>query len=396
MLTFPTLISFHLNLIKGSLQTELNNFFQHKNNQKIPTQVVTGSAFGKARKKYSETAFIELLQGVTQRFYQGKNLKRWSGLRVLAVDGSKYLLPNTKDLYNTFGGMTNQFEKCIPMALGSALYDVFQGLILDAQLAPYASSERDLALRHLEHSETTDLTLYDRGYPAFWMFSAHRDKGSFFCMRVQNNFSKETRDFVQSGDRERVVTLKANKRMAKDCEDKKVSSKDIRVRFLRVKTSKGEYILITNLIEKRQYPRASFKALYHLRWQVEEGYKKQKNWLEIENFSGESELAIRQDFHAKVLSQTLTAMMIQSAQRLIKPSIRNRDLRYKINFTQALSAMKNTLIHLLYDTIDELEMRRWLKSISKQLSAIRLGRSFTRKKKVTDRHNYHRSYKRAL
>jgi hypothetical protein len=184
--------------------------------------------------------------------------------------------------------------------------------------------------------------------------------------------------------------------MTKDCEDKKVSSKDIRVRFLRVKTSKGEYILITNLIEKRQYPRASFKALYHLRWQVEEGYKKQKNWLEIENFSGESELAIRQDFHAKVLSQTLTAMMIQSAQRLIKPSIRNRDLSYKINFTQALSAMKNTLIHLLYDTIDELKMRRWLKSISKQLSAIRLGRSFTRKKKVTDRHNYHRLYKRSL
>ena len=358
--------------------------------------MVTSSAFGKARKKYSETAFIELLQRVTKRFYHDNNLKKWSGLRVLAVDGSKYLLPNTKHLYNTFGGMTNQFEKCIPMALGSALYDVFQGLILDAQLVPYASSERDLALRHLEHSETTDLTLYDRGYPAFWMFSAHRDKGSYFCMRVRNNFSKETRDFVQSGNKERVVTLKANKKMAKDCDDKKVSSEDISVRFLRVKTTKGEYILVTNLIEKRQYPRASFKALYHLRWQVEEGYKKQKNWLEIENFSGESELAIRQDFHAKVLSQTLTAMMIQSAQKLIKSRISNRALSYKINFTQALSAMKNTVIHLLYDTLSELELMRWLILISRQLSAIRLGRSFTRKKKVTDRHNYHRSYKRAL
>ena len=83
--------------------------------------MVTSSAFGKARKKYSETAFIELLQGVTKRFYRDRNLKRWSGLRVLAVDGSKYLLPNTKHLYNTFGGMTNQFERCIPMALGSVL-----------------------------------------------------------------------------------------------------------------------------------------------------------------------------------------------------------------------------------------------------------------------------------
>jgi len=323
-------------------------------------------------------------------------LKTWSEFRVLAVDGSKYLLPNRKGLHDTFGGMTNQFEKRIPMALGSVLYDVFQGLILDAQLAPYASSERDLALRHMDHLKPMDLTLYDRGYPAFWMFSAHRDKGNFFCMRIRNNFSKEARDFVKSGEKESVVTLKANKRIAKDCAAKNVSSEDIQVRFLRVKTTKGEYLLVTNLIEKRKYPRASFKGLYHLRWQVEEGYKKQKNWLEIENFTGESELAIRQDFHAKVLSQTLTAIAIESAQKWIKSSISKRELGYKINFTQALSAMKNTLIHLLYNTLSEFEIKRWLILISQQLSPIRLGRSFTRKKKVTDRHNYHRSYKRAL
>ena len=182
----------------------------------------------------------------------------------------------------------------------------------------------------------------------------------------------------------------------RDCKGKNVSSEDIIIRLLHVDTKKGEYLLITNLIEKRQYPRAAFKALYHLRWQVEESYKKQKNGLEIENFTGQSAHAVKQDFHAKVLSQTLTAITIQATQYVISPCIKKRKLAYEINFTQALSAMKNTLIHLLFGTLDLPEIKQWLHSISQQLSAIRLGRSFTRKKKVTDRHKFHHSYKKTL
>ena len=270
---------------------------------------------------FSETAFIELNQIATQQFYQHSRLQKWLGFRILAVDGCKYLLPNTEEIYKTFGGMTNQFEKCIPMALGSCLYDVFQGMTLDGLLAPYGGSERDLAHQHMEHSGEGDLTLYDRGYPAFWLFAAHQDKGNHFCMRVKEGFNKATKAFVQSGDKEAVVVLSADDRMRAACKEKGVSSTDITVRLLRVKTHKGQYILITNLLSKRTYPRSAFKELYHLRWQIEEGYKKQKSWIEMENFTGRSVLAVRQDFHARILSQTLTAMTIQTAQHYLAPAV---------------------------------------------------------------------------
>jgi hypothetical protein len=51
-----------------------------------------------------------------------------------------------------------------------------------------------------------------------------------------------------------------------------------------------------------QYPHDLFADLYHDRWPVEEDYKIMKCRIEIENFTGQSELSVYQDFHARVLS----------------------------------------------------------------------------------------------
>ena len=153
---------------------------------------------------------------------------------------------------------------------------------------------------------------------------------------------------------------------------------------------------VTNLLHKSTYPIASFKGLYHLRWQIEEGYKKQKSWIEIENFTGKSVLAIKQDFHARILSLTLTAMAVDASQSYINSRVKRRKLAYKINFAQALSSMKDTIIHLLFNTIGEYEIIPWLQTMARMLSAIRPDRHFVRKKKSTDRHKFHIQYKRAL
>jgi hypothetical protein len=299
-------------------------------------------------------------------------------------------------MQSEYGGVSNQFEKHVPMAMGSCLYDVFQGLILDAKLAPYQSSERELAYQHLLLAEAGDLILYDRGYPSFWLFAAHRNKDINFCMRVKASFNSETKEFVKSGKKQAVAILEPDRIMKRQCEEKNLSSKPMLLRLLRVKTHKGDYILITNLLSKKVYPMASFKGLYHLRWQIEEGYKKQKSWVEIENFTGKSVLAIKQDYHARILSLTLTAIAVHASQGYINARVKQRKLTYKVNFAQALSSMKDTMIHLLFNTLSKIDTMRWLQSIAKMLSAIRPDRHFVRKKKSTDRHKFYDQYKRAL
>lgn len=380
-LTLPVLINFCLNQIKSSLQTELNAFFKEKENKDVPVFRVTSSAFTKARAKFSHSAFVELNALANTLFYEQASIQHWHGFRVLAVDGTKYCLPEETQLKETFGGQSNQ-HTTTTMALGSCLYDVFQGIVVDAAITHYKSSERELAYQHLSKAEQGDLILYDRGYPAFWLFAAHFQKGVDFCMRVKSNFNKETAAFIQSGEKQATITLTPSNDVIQDCKEKGLPTQAISVRLLRIDTSKGEYVLITSLTDKMAYPIDSFKQLYHSRWQVEEGYKKQKSWLEIENFTGKTPHAIRQDFHARILNLTLAAITAHEATAYIRKSVQHRKALYKINMAQTFSNMKNTLVCCLFGMLNDEATEQWLRTISRSLSIIRLGRSFVRKKKI--------------
>jgi len=102
-------------------------------------------------------------------------------------------------------------------------------------------------------------------------------------------------------------------------------------------------ILITSLLNTSKYTYEEFAELYHLRWPVEEDYKTMKYWIEIENFSGKSVLSVYQDFHAKVFSKNLASALAYPTQPEIDKFTTNRRYRYKPNFAQLLSKVKDVL-----------------------------------------------------
>lgn len=383
-------------MIKSNTQSELNNFFQVRDQTEIPFQKVSASAFCQARKKFSASAFIELNQVATECFYNLATIEKWQGFRVLAVDGVKYHLPDEKVIRRAFGGQGNQHVEEFPMALGSALYDVFQKVIIDAQLFPYRSSERDIAYQHLAAIQAGDLVLYDRGYPAFWLFAAHEACQRDYCMRVKANFNQEVSEFVASGKKQQVVTLKPTETAKQKCQENGLSYEPQTVRLIRVKVKKKTYILVTSLLDTARYRIADFKVLYHKRWEIEEGYKRQKSWLEIENFTGKSVLSVEQDYHARILSLNLIAITVFVAKHQYLNEPVNRRYCYQINFAQALSTMKDTLVKLLYGLDSSHSLIRLLKTLSQGLTAIRPGRSFERKKQGSGQKKFKPCYKRAM
>ena len=65
---------------------------------------VTASAFSQARYRLQHTAFIELNQkAVVESRYRDGNFRTFWGFRILAVDGSKLLLPETDNVRAAFG-----------------------------------------------------------------------------------------------------------------------------------------------------------------------------------------------------------------------------------------------------------------------------------------------------
>ena len=99
---------------------------------------------------------------------------KWKGFRLCAVDGSQFRLPNVTNIVEAFGvHKGKESQKSCSMALVSMYYDVLNEIIIDASINPPYASERTLAFEHLSYAQKDDLVLYDRGYPAFLIFSAH-------------------------------------------------------------------------------------------------------------------------------------------------------------------------------------------------------------------------------
>ena len=171
-LTFPNLIPHGLNLIKGSAQQELDNTFQQLQSHALPVRQVTKSAHTQARSKFSHQAFGIINQQFIERVYQQPGYRTRCGFRLCAIDGSQLRLPFEVAVIDTFGlrhGKANR--RAVPMALASLYDDVLNQMVIDAQLCPSYTSERACIAAHLEQARAGDLILFERGYPAFWLYA---------------------------------------------------------------------------------------------------------------------------------------------------------------------------------------------------------------------------------
>jgi hypothetical protein len=117
-----------------------------------------------------------------------------------------------------------------------------------------------------------------------------------------------------------------------------------------------------------------------MRWGVEEGYKRLKSPLEIENFSGLAVECVLQDIHARVFLANMTVITMLPVRQTVEERTADRELDYDINWTTAISKVRKAgvLLFLGHDierVIDQLQ-----EASAKCLSPVRPGRSNRRRK----------------
>lgn len=385
-----------MSLVKGSLQEELDAFFQIFNGSEFEEQVVTKSAFCQARKQLLPSAFKALSDHFIRRYYQKAEINHWHGFRLCAVDGSFLRLPDTDELRDYFG-CHRSAKSLSTQALMSSCYDVLNGMTLDLQIAPGKSSERDLAVEHLKQSGATDLLIYDRGYPALWFMALHRDYERAFCMRTSSFFLSPISAFAKSRHQDKIITIELeDSREAKPkCEEWEIQCKPLTVRLIKVRLSSGEdEILITSLLDKKAFPHRVFKDLYHKRWGIEEDYKRQKYPLEIENFTGLTVHAIKQDIYAKLFIKNVTMAVVGLSQSQVKSMHSERKHKYKINISQAVSRMKHIVVKYFKARQPVKLLASLIDLLAKNTEPVRENRRFERVKRAPKSRRHYTNYKR--
>jgi hypothetical protein len=345
--------------INRAVQRELDSFFQKVDSSDYTIRQATKGGFSQARAKLNAWAFTRLNQIACDTFYERSDYYVWYGHRLLAVDGTRLLLPNHKTVKEEFGECSfgPNADSKRSMALASMLYDVLNQITIDARLAPFKStnskksSEQSVLQEHLSRINPDDLLLLDRGYPSLALFFQLKAQKAEFCVRMKGSWWKEVRSFRQSNEKERVVSFKLpTKDEAKLNCYPEFTDREIKCRLVRVELDTGETeILCTSLLDNEKYPHEDFKELYHFRWNEEEAYKLLKNRIEIEKFSGKTAKAVKQDFHAKIFLMSLTAAYAHPVEERVKEEFKadtNRKHSQKINRTNAIAKTKDILVGL--------------------------------------------------
>jgi hypothetical protein len=330
----PKLIVFMLNLVRTSTQTALDRFFGLIGE---PQTHMTQQSFSEARQKLRPEACRELMEFSGEQVYTC-DVDTWHSMLVVAIDGSKIQLPDNKDLLDTFGGVGRNASS--PTAQASFAYDILNGLVIDAQIEPLAVDERTLALRHVQRIKEIPnlpgaLLLFDRGYPSFDLMGSLHCDGLKFLMRLRSKFNL---DIDSLGHGVHKYALRKG--------DNAIALRVIKFTLPGGKTE----TLITNLTDARMGIKA-FKQLYALRWGIETKYGEVKLKLELENFSGYTETAIRQDFYITVTLANLVSVAAHEAQPVIDLAHEGKDNKhqYKVNINHTIGSFKDSFILALLD-----------------------------------------------
>lgn len=382
---FKETMIFMINMVKKSLQVELNSFFETVLNKDAS---VTKQAYSEARQKIEPKAFIELNDKVNEIVYSGDyEYELWNGYRLSAIDGSVIELPNTELLKKEFGYIENQNNK-VARARACCIFDILNKIVIKSKIDIYKASERDMAkeliLQMIKSGTQSELILFDRGYPGAAFFSFLIENGVNFLMRAKVSFSNDIKNAKKP---DQIITIKFGKATSK-------------VRVLRFLLPSGiEEVLITSLFNE-EYTTEDFKELYFKRWGIEIKFDELKNKLEIENFTGTTKIAIEQDFYASIYLSNMIELARQESDEIIEANHKEKNLKhqYKTNLNILVGSLKDKLVMMMLEKSSR-KRNKMFKKIMEQASQnsipIRIGRHNPRKDSVT-RGKYKTNHKRCL
>jgi hypothetical protein len=397
-LTFPVVMLFILQKTARSIQRHLHEFLDRLGGE-VPGQHASAGAWTHARAKLKHTAFVELNSDiVVPAVYgvnQSKTVRRWRGHRLLGIDSSVLRLPNHPELFEQF---TSQEIFCehgstgrrYPQARMSVLYDLLNRVALDGQLRRGSEAEVGLAVEQLDQAATNDIIVTDRGYTGYPYLSAVSYMGLHFVARCSTGSFAPAQELFRMNRAGRSVIAKLlapadQREYLRDCG----RSLELTVRFISLRLPTGELeVLATSLLDEQKYPSEEFMPVYGSRWNHETFYFLMKSRLELENFSGQTAEAIRQDFYSTLLLCNLETILIEPTQTALTEQSADHGAPKAVNHAVSFHAIKYRLLELLYSDTPAIEVITDLQSMFRGAPVSRRKN----RKQLRPKPSVHRSY----
>lgn len=308
---------------------------------------VAPSALTQRRKTLGEAAAKALFQCTQQHWREQANLPTWNGLTLLGVDGVVWRTEDTEENNQSFMKPTSNkgLETQYPQVRMVCQMELSSHLITGSAFDSYAVNEMVLAEQLIETTPDNSLTMFDRGFHSLGLLHKWANTGveRHWLIPLKKNVQYEV--VRKLGRQDKLVKLSSNPRARKLWPD---LPHELIVRLVSRKIQGKQYDVLTSMTDPMKYPLAEIADLYSHRWEIELGYREQKQYMLGNRLTLRSRLPelVKQELWGILLTYNL--IRYQMTQMCMK--LKGDYLPYQLSFNGALAHIMRLLVGLPYSS----------------------------------------------
>jgi hypothetical protein len=279
----------------------------------------------RARAKLPESLFRRLIRQVAHGCEIRLPAEQlWQGRHVKLVDGSTLSMPDTEANQAVYPQQPQQEPGLgFPIMRLVVLLSLATGMVFGTAEGPYSGKETsELALfrQLLDLLDAGDILLADRYFCSYFMVALLQERGVDFVTRIHQRRDYDFRRGEPLGHEDHVVEwLRPQRPSWMDAATYERMPASIRLRELKVEVDEPGFrveslVVVTTLVDPRQYPAEEIAALYRKRWLAELDIEALKIALGMDVLRARSPEMVRKEMGSCLLAYNLIRKtMLQSA-----------------------------------------------------------------------------------
>lgn len=227
----------------------------------------------------------------------------YGALRLVAMDGSNFELPDQTDNVDYFGRPGSRTGVAgYPQAQCAVLVECATHAILGANIGPYRASEWEICQPLLSRLEPGMLCLADRGFNGYEYWRQARATGAQLLWRCSANRQLPVHQMLEDGSYLSAIYPTGVSRA--QAREQAIVVRVIEYALPALEQAQPRYRLLTTLLDAQAAPALALAALYHQRWQVEAVFDELKTHLRQSRRVLRSKTAelVQQEFYGWVLA----------------------------------------------------------------------------------------------
>ena len=237
--------------------------------------------------------------------------RRYEGLRVLLVDGTKFIIRRNEATIAAYGlGSGSTGDAYYPQVHVGGFLDLVTGTFADANFEHGRTAERKMLIDQAAGNSEPTLYVADAGYNGMALLRLFRQTGQELLMELK--MGKLAKDFRKGRKRSAVITVKLTAEHFRNYpQHKHLAGEEMQVRLIRTRgTSKlRSRVLLTTLLDEDRFKWLDLAKLYLQRWTIELAFRHLKSSLRAEHIRKQSLHRVRQLLLAAFIFFNLSAIV---------------------------------------------------------------------------------------